>query len=322
MWPSALKRWCCLWTLVVALSPLAWAQHAIWIWEEDTQSLLTNEPQMAESLHWLRMQGVGTVYLYAGAHEGHDPLVEAPQSYARLIRRYRQAGVEVHALLGTGHLRTEKYVLPENRDRAVHMVQRVLDYNQRSDPAERFEGIHLDIEPHVLDDWSSRREAYLQMWLQVSEVWMAMKRRSGQSIKVAPAIAFWLDGIQVRHAGVSKPASQHLQDIYDHVVLMDYRNRAQGGDGIISHGRDEIEYGRRIGKPVWLGLEFSPNSLSKLTFDGRTPEEAAHEIRQVLTAFDRDPGFAGVVFHHYGTYRRWLARHQADPSPLVSPASP
>ena len=322
MWRYALKHGLAVLALLSGLAAPCQAQHAIWVWEEDTRDLLTQADQGVGVMRWLRAQGLGAIYLYAGAHEGHDRLVESPRSYAALIRTFREAGMQVHALLGTGYLHTEKYVLPENRARAIRMVQRVLDYNQQAVPIEQFDGIHLDIEPHIIDDWSQRREAYLRMWLQVSEVWMAMKRRSGQHIKVAPAIAFWLDGIPVEHAGVTKPASQHLQDIYDHVVLMDYRNRAQGGDGIISHGRDEIDYGRKIGKPVWLGLEFSPNSMAKLTFDGRTPSEAANEIRQVVQAFDRDPGFAGVVIHHYGTYRQWLHRHRTDSHPIVLPALP
>ena len=87
-----------------------------------------------------------------------------------------------------------------------------------------------------------------------------------QTLQIGPAIAFWLDGIRVQHAGVTKPASEHLQDIYDHVVLMDYRDRAHGPDGILSHAEDELAYGRRIGKPVWLGIETAPNEIRKLSF--------------------------------------------------------
>jgi hypothetical protein len=184
-------------------------------------------------------------------------------------------------------------------------------------PGQRFTGIHLDIEPHVLDDWSSRREEYIRMWLQVSEMWMAMKRQSGQRLIVSPAIVFWLDGIPVEHAGVTKAASEHMQDVYDHVVLMDYRNRALGPDGILSHGQQEIAYGRRIGKPVWLGLEFSPNEMAKLTFDGQTIAHARRELRLVKQALAQESSFGGIVIHHYGTYLRWLREHRAEHSPIV-----
>lgn len=147
---------------------------------------------------------------------------------------------------------------------------------------------------------------------------MAMKRASGQSLKVGPAVPFWLDGIEVEYAGATKPASEHFQDIYDHVVLMDYRNRAAGPDGIIRHGEQEVAYGRKIGKPVWLGLEFSPNAISKLTFDGLTPVQARQELALVHRAYAREPGYAGMVFHHYRTFRAWMQRHEIPAQPLVS----
>ncbi|MEI7785712.1 MAG: hypothetical protein WCK08_15090 [Betaproteobacteria bacterium] len=287
------------------------------MWEQDTLDWLKAPPQAVKAAQWMRGQGITVVYLYAGAHVDQDPLVESPQAYAELLKTLHRVGLEVHALLGSGYLRTEKYVLPENRERARLMVQRVLDYNQRASVGEWFTGIHLDIEPHVLDDWSSRREEYIRMWLQVSEMWMAMKRQSGQRLIVSPAIVFWLDGIRVEHAGVTKAASEHMQDIYDHVVLMDYRNRALGPDGILSHGQQEIAYGRRIGKSVWLGLEFSPNEMAKLTFHGQTIDHARRELRLVKQALANEPAFGGIVIHHYGTYLRWLREHRAEHAPIV-----
>ena len=317
MWLGDLKRM----LAVLCLGLFSWgasAHQAIWVWEDDTRDWLQNPVRGQQALAWLRVQGMRTVHLYAGAHEDADVLVDRPQDYRVLLRNAHALGLEVHALMGSGALMTEKYILPQNRERAVKLVQRVLDYNQSASAPERFDGINLDIEPHVLDDWSERRTHYIGLWLQMSEVWMAMKRASGQHLKVGPAIAFWLDGIEVRHAGVTKPASEHLQDIYDHVVLMDYRNRAHGGDGIISHGEQEVAYGRKIGKPVWLGIEFSPNRMSKLTFDGLTPEQARHELRQVQQAFAHAPGYAGLVFHHYGTFHAWMLRHPSVQQPLLS----
>ncbi len=283
-------------------------ERAIWMWEEDSWAMLKSPAQARDKIAFLKRQGVGTLYLYADAHEGENLIAEQPALYARLIGQLHREGLQVHALLGSWPLHTERYILPENRDRALQMVQRVLDYNQQAAPEARFDGINLDIEPHVLDDWSARREQYLQMFLSVSEAWMALKRRMNQTLQIGPAIAFWLDGIRVQHAGVSKPASEHLQDIYDHVVLMDYRDRAHGPDGILSHAEDELAYGRRIGKPVWLGIETAPNEIRKLSFDHLRPQQMEHELGLVRQALAHEPAFAGIVIHHYGSYRRWLAR--------------
>ncbi len=303
-----------LWMLAWGLWALAGTVHAqgaeraIWMWEEDSWAVLKSPQQAADMQRFLQRQGIGTLYLYADAHAGENLLTEQPQRYAQLITGLHRAGLKVHALLGSWPLHTERYILPDNRDKALQMVQRVLDYNQQAVPEARFDGINLDIEPHVIDDWSSRRVEYLQMFLSVSEAWMALKRRMNQTIQIGPAIAFWLDGIRVQHAGQLKPASEHLQDIYDHVVLMDYRDHAHGPDGILSHAEDEMAYGRRVGKKVWLGIETSPSEIRKLSFDHLRPAQMEQELTKVQQALVQEPAFGGFVVHHYGSYRRWLAR--------------
>lgn len=298
-----LLAWC-----LCALALPGQAGTAVWMWEEDSYALLESPAQAQEAIAFMRRHDIDTVYLYADAHAGRNLLLQQPVLYSRLITQLHRQGLQVHSLLGSWPLHTERYILPENRPQALAMVQRILDYNQASTPTERFDGINLDIEPHVLDDWSSRREEYLQMWAQLSEAWMALKREYRQTLQIGPAMAFWLDGIPIWHAGERKPASEHLQDIYDHVVLMDYRDKAEGPDGILSHAQDELAYGRKIGKRVLLGVETSPNEIPKLTFHDNTPAQMAHELGLVRQALSRDRAFGGFVLHHYGSYRRWLGR--------------
>ena len=304
-------RWLLEWRAWIALllGCLAFgvqARMATWMWEEDSYALLDEPARVADAVAFLKRQGIDTLYLYADAHQGRNLIVSEPQRYARVIEQLHREGLQVHALLGSWPLHTERYILPDMRPQALRMVQRVLDYNRQAAPLARFDGINLDIEPHVLDDWAQQRERYLQLFLQLSEVWMALKRQSGLSLPLGPAIAFWLDGIVVEHAGRRKPASEHLQDIYDHVVLMDYRNQAQGPDGILSHARDELAYGRRIGKPVWLGVETLPTDIHKLSFYFTSPAHMAQQLGEVRRELASDPAFGGFVIHHYGSYRTWL----------------
>lgn len=284
------------------------APRAIWVWEDDSYALLEQGALVPAALRFFRQQGIGTVYLYADAHQGRNLLVSQPQRYAQLITQLHRAGLQVHALLGSWPLQTHRYILPAMRPQALQMVQRVLDYNRDAPPAARFDGINLDIEPHVLDDWAERREHYLQLFLQLSEAWMALKRASGQTLQIGPALVFWLDGIEVLHGGRRRPASEHMQDIYDHVVLMNYRNRADGPDGLLAHAERELAYGQRIGKPVLLGVETAPNEIAKLTFDGLTPVRMSQVLGEVERALAGQPAFGGFVIHHYGSYRRWLER--------------
>ena len=306
-----------LWCLSSLMQAQA-APTAIWMWEQDSEEALENPTQAKEMIGFLKRHHIETLYLYADAHHGRHLLLSQPQLYARLIEQLHQRGIQVHALLGSWPLHTERYIFPENREQALLMVQRVLDYNHTAPALARFDGINLDIEPHILDDWSTRKVEYLQMFLNVSEAWMLLKRQMNETLQMGPAMAFWLDGIDVEHAGRSKPASEHLQDIYDHVVLMDYRDHAEGPDGILSHASHELDYARKIGKRVMLGVETSPSDIRKLSFNHMTPSQMTHELDLVSQELSDHPAFAGFVVHHYGSYRTWLTqsnKHQQASSP-------
>jgi hypothetical protein len=138
-------------------------------------------------------------------------------------------------------------------------------------------------------------------------------RASGQPIAVGPAIPFWLDGITLDWRGARKPASEHVQDIFDYVALMDYRDHAAGGDGMIAHAAGEMAYAERTGKTVVAGVETSPNELAKVSFDHLSPADMERELGLVEQAFVSQRAFGGFALHHYASYRRWLQRAPRRP---------
>lgn len=186
------------------------------------------------------------------------------------------------------------------------MLQRVLDYNEAAPLEERFDGINLDIEPHILAEWPTRKMELLANFLDMSDALMRVKARSGQALPVGPAIPFWLDGIQLDWHGRRKPVNQHVQDIYDYVALMDYRDHADGGDGLVSHAMDELAYGETIGRPVLIGIETMPNELKKVSFNHLGEADLERELAATARSVGGMRAFGGFVVHHYASYRRWL----------------
>jgi hypothetical protein len=280
--------------------------RAIWIWEAESYAMLDHEDAAARAIGFLEVKGIGTAYVYADAWQGRNLVAADPRAYRRLVRRMHAAGLQVYALLGSGALHTERYVLPRYRQEALAMLQRVLDYNRDAAPEERFDGANLDIEPHILDAWSSRKMALLADFIDLSDAFMRLKRQSGQTLAIGPAMPFWLDGIALEWHGRSKPVSEHLQDLYDYVALMDYRDHADGGDGLAAHAMDEMRYGERIGRKVLVGVETAPNALRKVSFHHLREPDMERELGATERALGRMPSFGGFVIHHYAAYRRWL----------------
>lgn len=284
------------------------APRAVWVWEPESYAMLKSGRAAGKAIKLLEEKKIIAVYLYADAYKGRNLIEEKPKIYRRLIRRLRDHGIETYALLGSWHLSTQEYVLPERRAEALAMFRRVLDYNAKAGPEARFAGVNLDIEPHMLDAWKDGKEGLMLNFLDLGRELMALKEKAGAELKVGPAIPFWLDRMRLEWNGASKPVSEHVLDIYDYAALMDYRNQAGGTDGMIIHAASELEYASSLGKGLMIGVEVTPNEIKKVTFNGLSEAEMERELARAENEFSRQPAFSGFVLHHFDSYRKWLKR--------------
>lgn len=289
--------------LLLSVRPAPAAGRAVWVWEPETFAMLEDRRVALEAIDFLRSKGIDTVYIYADSYKDRSHILKKPKLYRALIRRLGKRGIRAYALLGSWHLRTHEYVLPERHAEAVAMLDRVLAYNASSKPAERFAGVNIDIEPHMLEGWQADREGLLLNFLDMSRALMDAKSAAGAVLPVGPAIPFWLDRIELEWGGAKKPVSEHVLDIYDTAVIMNYRDKAEGKDGMIEHASSELAYAASLGKRLGVGVEVTPNEVGKVTFAGESDEEMETELGEAGTAFSRSPAFDGFVIHHYESYR-------------------
>jgi len=281
------------------------APRAIWIWEDDAIRMLDEDEALREIENFLDRQHISTMYLYADEYHGRNILMNDPEKYRKLIANAHARGFKVFALLGSAYLRTEEYILPEKRQAAVRMFGSVLDFNRdTTDASERFDGVNIDIEPYLLDDWSSARERRGRQYLDLSAEFMRMKAAVGSSLLVGPAMPFWYDGIEhVEWNGKHRRLNEHVQNIYDYVAIMDYRNVAEGRDSIVSLAQDELDYADRIDKKVMIGVETLDSSPAKVTFFGKSEKYFEQQLALAESAMKRHRSFGGFVIHHLKPYR-------------------
>lgn len=283
------------------------ASRAVWTWEGPSYAMLESPAVADEALAFLQRKRINVVYLYADAFQRRNLVEQRPQLYRAFIRNAHARGIRVYALLGSWYLSTERYVLPRHQRKAVAMLQRVLDYNAAAAPVERFDGVNYDIEPHLLDEWDDgTRLRLLHGFLDMTAAMVEARRKSGQALLIGPAMPFWWDGIELDWRGVRRPVSEHVADLTDYIALMDYRNRADGRDSILSHAQAEMQYAERAGKQLVIGLEFNPGEPAKLSFHGMDEAAFEAEAGKVEAALGKRRAFGGFVFHHYEGYRRFV----------------
>ncbi|GGQ14656.1 fibronectin type III domain-containing protein [Streptosporangium pseudovulgare] len=285
--------------------------RAMWIWEKASYNLVLN-PGSRRLLETVLPPG-STMYLGVDTYAGRDMIEDARPELRDLVAWAHRRGMKVHATVAGGTRPPYLGALSRYRDRAVGEMERVLDYNFSSKPAERFDGINVDIEPYSLPWFNSAKPDVQIQWLDTLRAMIARRDASGQPLLFGPAVPRWLDTsaccTDIPYGGTTRAMSEHIQDISDYIAIMDYRDQADGGVGIIAQAAGEIAYAERIGKPlsVVVGVETldiaTSGDPSSITFREEGRDALETELAKVYQAFSGRSAFAGVALHHYDSYR-------------------
>src|SRR3984885_9069157 len=110
--------------------------HGLWVWKSPD---VLHAPQGAERLRdFCKSQGINEIYVsYSAATAPGEE-----DDFKHLIGLMHRAEIRVEALLSS----TDADEPGKHRDKLLDRVNQVVEFN-RSHPNNRFDGIHLDIEP-------------------------------------------------------------------------------------------------------------------------------------------------------------------------------
>jgi hypothetical protein len=110
--------------------------HGLWVWKSPT---VLEAPQGAEMLRdFCRAQGINEVYVSVSARSE----ASEDSQLAHLIGLLHRANIRGEALLSSA----DADEAGKHREKLLEHVREIVQFNQRH-PADRFDGIHLDIEP-------------------------------------------------------------------------------------------------------------------------------------------------------------------------------
>ncbi len=129
-------------TLLAASAPSAFGQergvpvHGLWVWK--SAQVLEGEHSSENLRDFCKSQGINEVYVSVSAQS------EASEDtrLAHLIGLLHRANIRVEALLSSADADEPG----KHREKLLEHVRGIVQFNQRY-PAERFDGIHLDVEP-------------------------------------------------------------------------------------------------------------------------------------------------------------------------------
>lgn len=265
--------------------------RAMWVWKSLE---IIESPEKMERLFDFCAQPpaeaplIKRLYFYATS--GLLRSESGQKKLATFIQSAHARGIEVHLLGGSPEMSYQKIA-------GFNLIKNLNVYNTAVEPASRFDGLHLDIEPHTLgviweqDDRLRNRfiETIPMYYKKFNEI------RNGMSLGLDIALGYTSD----------LKLLTTLIDNSDYVTIMDYRDRAES---IIDGANPVMKIALERGKRVEIGIETQkPNQrygvTPLITFWDEGAKKMEAELRKVEEYFRDDGSFSGIVVHDYNGYR-------------------
>lgn len=274
---------CCVFImLLTGFSDRETALKATWIWQAELI-----ETQEEEILSFAEENQINLLYLRLD-------LEKPPGYYRTFVKHAREAGIEVHAL--GGHPR---WALKADQNRITKLISYVKAYNKFVTHEEQLAGIHLDIEPYLLGEWTENRNSVLTQWIAnldraVDEV------KKDSTLQLSADLAVWFDGITVP-GDPDTTLSKRIMENLDHVTLMAYRDTVEGSNGIAEVVENEMKAADELDKPVLIAVNTKemPDERHTSFF-----EEGSGGLNDQLAKIPEHLGehssYAGVAIHDFG----------------------
>jgi hypothetical protein len=281
-------------------------------------------PSTRQRLRFLHGQGFTTVYVDLGECLDAADRPKTPERQA-LLRRLAgnlgyfvaeasRLGLTVHAV-GAGPTWTD----PDLRYLGPKLVRLVGQYNATAPPAQRLNGVQLDIEPYVdpsfFDDTQHSLLAYLETMQAIVASYRQVRARPGNhTLRLGVAIPFWFDGEAgapgpVPFGGATKPAAFHLVDMladltHAYLVVMAYRNFTAGEDGSIRLLGSEFGYLASAGASCGLvaGQEYTDEDPPQVTFHGLGRGVFRAAAAEIAAAYGHLAQFGGLSVNDVDAY--------------------
>ncbi len=189
------------------------------------------------------------------------------------------------------------------------------EYNA-SHPEGGFSGIQFDIESYNQDNFTvQNQQAIFSEFLDtVEQITKRFGDLQGSGVNFSAfelgfAIPYWFDGEngnieKVYWNGEEKHVLYHLLNRINtiqngYIVIMAYRNFADGTDGVIEHSKNEVNFLRdylpRV--RIIIGQELTNVQPKKITYFGKNFKYMLGELDKISAVFEDSQNFVGFAYH-------------------------
>lgn len=264
--------------------------RAMWLWKLDP---VTSAQVRDDLFAFCEQTGITHLYLFLG----ESPVTQASAAYHEQLAVFLE---QAHARLLTIDALSGNplWALRANHQVLLDWIQAFLTYNAPRPPAQRIDGVHLDVEPYLLSQWEQEKPSLKEQYVELLGRCRALIDAARQPrFQLGIAIPIFYD----REGDFER---QVLASV-DYAALMDYYDAAVD---LIEKAAPHIALAGQLGKRLVVGVETQDlvqmaQGKRRNTFHEEGWDEMERELGLVAKRFRQQPGFAGLAIHAYESYR-------------------
>lgn len=269
--------------LVSIMTSVARVPKGTWIW--DSYILKQDQDKM---INFARIKGVTSIYLQVD--RDIDPAI-----YEGFIRKTKSEGIQVEALEGR-----PEWAYKSKQGDIQKFIAWVKAYNSSVGPEASFTGLHFDIEPYALSEWTKDNKTILESWM--DNLRLIEKETKGSDLKITLDVPYWLNTIKV--PGTDYSMSAWLLEKFDCLVIMNYRNYALGNNGIVENAQAMLREASTMKKQVVVAVETAKNTEGpQVSFYSMSSEVMGKELQSAHNQLTRYASYAGFAIHEFKSWQ-------------------
>lgn len=248
--------------------------NATWFWY--TKLIETSSDEL---IAFMASQQVDIVYLQINHNVSNS-------AYKNFIRSATAHGIEVHALDGAPN-----WALESSLPKLEAFITWIRNYQNSAAIEERFSGIHIDIEPHLVSEWHTSREDLINQW-QHNVIYLSDQSHE-MDLPLSAAIPFWMDSYTIPYSNMT--VSYWMISVLDSATIMTYRDT---GNAIYDLGKTELADAQRLNKKIYLSVETKYSSEgNRVTFYEEGATYMNNQLAIVDTKASAYSSYAGITVH-------------------------
>jgi len=248
-------------------------RRAAWVWNN---AVVDEAAQREAFLRFCAQRKLTAIFLHAPA----EHLRERAVGFRALLRDAHRRGLRVEALDGHPRWAWE-------RAEAEEFLAAVQTFNAAGAPDERFDGLHLDVEPYDTPEWKQDPQRVAAELLELLDVLRSQQGALTLTADVPP----WYGEFRLAEGTLLSGVIARV----DAVALMAYTNQARG---LAAEVMPALEFAAARGKGVWVGVSAQ---LYDSDMDPARPlrPQVERVLKQAERRFRRAPALRGVALHDF-----------------------